>query len=177
MKRIITLITIASASLLMSFGDEVSQKAAKVEDYYKKGVQLMNAGNYDEAEKYFKAILKAVPNHKSNYQLQQLKLNRAAAKGKLAEKQVKGVIIDKIELEDAPLEDAIDALKALVDRHNGEDLGTPNIVTQDPTGKLTDKKVTLSLSNIPAEVVMTHMLDLVGARADFTEHMIKIIPR
>jgi len=113
----------------------------------------------------------------TTYHLSQLKELRLASKGTLSKKQLEGITIGTINLEAVPFNEALDALKILVDQANGENGIAPNLVIRDPSKKIFNKEVTISLSQIPAEVALKYMLDLVGGRVEYGEHIISIIPR
>jgi len=177
MKSLIIL-TLMACSLL-SYGDKKAEEfEARVNATYKAAVQKLNAGDYDTAEKYLKAVLKAKPNHgNARFHFMQLKDLRVASLKNTSQKQISKVTIKKIEFEEVPLNEALEGLKILIDQSNGDELPAPNLVIRDPSRKITDKEVTLSLSHIPADKALQYMLDLVGASVSYGQHIITVLPR
>ena len=163
---------------MFTLGDEKAQiTQARIDETYRSGLKLMKAGKYDDAERYFKAVLKVSPNHgNSRFQLTQLKDLRTHAKMNLSQNQLKGINIKQVSFDAAPLNEVIEGLKILIDQENGEEKDAPNIVIQDPHQKIRNKEITLSLNNVPATTALQYILDLAAARVVHSEHIITVRP-
>ena len=71
---------------------------------------------------------------------------------------------------------AVTALGQMVDKES-KGAVTANFIVEDPQGKLAGKKVTLSIKNLPAKVVLDYLLSQVGAKARFDEHAVVVMPQ
>jgi len=161
--RIITIILITSL-LGLAYGEAPKTKQEKINLAYNVGMQAMQEGDFAKAEKYLKAVVKASPSHgNAKYGLLQLKQARSTAKNTKSKDRFNGVTIPKVEFEDLPFAEAIDAFRLLTDNANGE-RGAPNISIIDPNNKLEKKTVTVTLENVPANAVLNYLTDSAGAQ-------------
>jgi len=159
--------------LLPISAQDTQQKITKA---YNIALKEIEKENFDQAEKYLNAILKAAPSHgNARFQLINMKKYREGAINSGSKKQIKDVTIGKIDFVDVPLEEAIEGFRILVDQSNG-DSPAPNIVVLDPQGKLTNNNVSIPLSGIPAETALNYMADSAKARIKFSKEMIQLLP-
>lgn len=144
--------------------------------FYKKGLEAVQAGELEFARSSFHQALKLDPNHaNARYQLAELNRNapRIAAKGR--EAKFGAVLLPQVQFANADLTDALTALGQMVEKESKGTV-TANVIVDDPQGKLTGKKVTLQLKNIPAKAALQYLLGQVGAKARFDEHAVVVQP-
>jgi tetratricopeptide (TPR) repeat protein len=176
MKPIVSLVI--AAALIGSAAAQtpaVSTPAQQAEQYYRQGQAAEKAGNPEAAKKAYQAALQADPNNaNARYSLGQLKLDSGAIAAKGREARFDTVMIPEYRLDGASLQEAIDALRVLIERQN-KNLA-PNFVIQDPGGQLASARISLTLKNVPAKAALKYVLDQSRAKAKFDEHAVVITP-
>lgn len=170
------IITFVVACTLVS--QVLAQSPALVaESLYQKGLAAEKAGDPAAAKGFYTDALKADPkNPNARYSLGQLKLTSGSIAAKGREAKFGAVAIPVIQLDGATLKESLDALGAIIEKQSKEEV-TPNFVIEDPKGLLADRKISLSLKNMPAQAVMKYLLDQTGAKVRYDEHAIVVSPR
>jgi len=149
--------------------------AQQAEAFYHQGLLAEKLGDPVAAEKAYTAALKADPSHaNARYAFNQLKLNSKAIAAKGREGKFAAIIIPAFNLDEATLQEAIDALGVLIEKQSKD--AVPNFVIQDPQKKLSAIKISLKLKSMPAKSVLQYLLDQSGAKARYDEHAIVIMP-
>lgn len=150
--------------------------AQKAEASYRQGVAAEKAGDPEAARRFYAEALQAYPGHaNARYSLGQLKLTSGAVAAKGREAKFGAVMLPAYQLEDASVQEALDALRVIVTRESKEEV-TPNFVLDDPEGKLSGRKISLNLKNMPAKAVLKYVTEMAGAKARFDEHAVVIQP-
>ena len=169
-----TLLIILILSLLPISAQQSTQQ--KITTAYDLAIKEIENENFDKAEKYLTAILKADPKHgNARFQMINMKKYREAAEQSGSKKQVQGITISEINFEEITLSDAIEGFRILVDQSNGES-PAPNIVVVDPQGKLEGNNISLTLSQVPADTALTFLADSAKARVNYSKDLIQLFP-
>lgn len=174
MSKILTLIiagTLASQALAQSPAPK------NAETSYQSGLAAEQAGDPVAAGNHYRDALKIDPKHaNARYSLGQLKLTSASIATKGREAKFGSVMIPVFQLEEASLQEALDAFGMLIEKQSNEQV-TPNFVIQDPKNLLAGRKVTLNLKNTPSKGVLQYLMEQTGAKARHDEYAIVIVPR
>ncbi|BCX47694.1 hypothetical protein HAHE_16020 [Haloferula helveola] len=156
--------------------------AQTADEYYNAGVKAMNRNDPATARTAFEKALQLRPDHPyARYKLAALKTQAGNMLAKRKETELGGIRLPEVEFRDVTLSEALSALNSMVEtestKKKGEDDAfTPNFMVQDPTGKLGDREVSLSLKNIPAKAALDYLLQQAGGIARYDEHAIVIRP-
>lgn len=143
---------------------------------YQAGLIAMNQGDVAKARQAFTEALQLNPGHaNARYQLGQLKLNSAQIAGKGHEQQLAKIVVPQISLDGASLEEALEALTAIVTRESKQQV-TPNFVVQDSAAAFKSRKINLQLRGVPANKVLEFILSQAGGTAKYEEHAVVIKP-
>jgi tetratricopeptide (TPR) repeat protein len=172
MKKTLMMLFVATVSVCAE-----PSPAELADRFYNQGIAAEKAGDPETAKEAFNQALALNPNHAhARYRLGQVRVNAGAIAARGREAKFGEVMIPKIEVDGATLQETIDLLAIVVERESKGKV-TPNFVMQDPTGKLSDAKITLKLNNVPARAVMHYMTTQAGAKVKFEEHAIVVSPR
>ncbi len=144
---------------------------------YRQGQAAEKAGDPAAAQSFYEKALKTDPNNaNARYSLGQLKIHgpEIAAKGR--EERFGAVIVPIFQLNDAGLQEALDALGRIVEKESKEEIAL-NFIIEDPQQKLADRRITLDLKGMPAKAVMNHMMNQSGTKARYDEHAVVVTAR
>jgi tetratricopeptide (TPR) repeat protein len=151
--------------------------APSAESLYQQGQAAEKANDPVAAENHYRNALKANPNHaNARYSLGQLKLNSAALVAKGREAKFGAVVIPVFQLDQATLQEALDALATKIEKESKGEV-VPNIVIEDPKGAISTQKISLNLKAMPARGVLKYLLDQVGAKARYDEHAVVVMAK
>lgn len=143
---------------------------------YQQGLAAMNSGDVAKARQSFTEALQHNPgNANARYQLGQLKINETALAGKAREQELAKIIVPKIELDGASLQEALEALSAIVVKESHGKVA-PNFVVQDTQAAFKERKISLQLRSVPAHKVLEFILGQTNGRVRYDEHAIVIKP-
>lgn len=171
------IITFVVACTLVSQSLAEQPKPASAESLYKQGQAAEKAGDPAAAGTYYKSALKIDPSHANSiYSLGQLKLTSPALAAKGREAKFGAVMIPVFQLDQATLQEALDAFSVKIEKESKETV-TPNFVIEDPKKLLASQKLSMNLKNVPASAVMKYLLDQTGAKVRYDEHAVVIIAR
>jgi tetratricopeptide (TPR) repeat protein len=180
--RTITHLAVATALLAPAFAQAPAKNAqptrSQVADaYYRQGLAAEKAGDPAAAQRAYSEALKANPHHTdARYNLGQVKVNAAAISARGRENRFGAVMIPEFRIDDASLQEALEALRLIIGRESKEKT-PPNFIIQDPENKFASTKIALDLKNLPSRAVMQYILDMGGAKARYDEYAIVITPR
>lgn len=141
---------------------------------YQQGRSAEVANDPVAAQSFYEKSLKADPNNaNARYSLGQIKIHgpKIAAKGR--EEKFGAVMIPVFQLNEASLQEALDALGMMVEKESKEAV-MPNFIIEDPKQKLADRKITLNLKAMPAKAVMKYLMDQSNAKARYDEHAVVV---
>lgn len=151
--------------------------APTAESLYQQGLAAEKSFDPVAAENHYRSALKIDPNHaNARYSLGQLKLNSAAMVTKAREAKFGAVIIPVFQLDQATLQEAIEALGTKIEKESKGEV-VPNFVIEDPKGAISTQKISLNLKAMPARGVLKYLLDQVGAKVRYDEHAIVVVAK
>ena len=176
MKKLITT-TIACTLAVQVFAQTPAQAPAPTsESLYKQGQAAEKAGDVAAARTFYTNSLKLNPNNaNARYSIGQLKINGDAITTKAREAKFGAVMIPVFQLDEASLEEALEAFSVLIEKESKQTV-TPNFVVQDPKLVLADRKISLNLKNMPSKAIMKYLMDQTSAKARYDEHAVVITP-
>ncbi|MFD2255175.1 tetratricopeptide repeat protein [Luteolibacter algae] len=173
MKTLVVFLTLAAGSSL-ALAQSAGQKA---EAYYQRGLAAEKAGDPATASAAYNAALKLFPNHaNARYRAGQVKINASAIKSSATQAKIGAVMISVYQLEDATVQEAIDALSAAMSKQNDGEI-SPNFVIEDPQNKLADRRVTINLRNVPVKAILDYLHSQTNTKARYDEHAVVILAR
>lgn len=147
------------------------------EAHYRQGLAAEKASDPVAAAEHFRNALKVDPNHaNARFSLGQLKITSGAMAAKGREAKFGSVIIPEFRLNEASLQEALEAFSLIIEKESNEEV-TPNFVVQDPKNILAERKITLDLKNMPSHAVMKYLMDQTRSKARYDEHAVVITPR
>lgn len=155
-------------------------QADPADQAYAQGLAAMQQGDPAKARASFqKALALRLDHAYARYQLGRLKSQAGTLVAKKRARQLSAVVLPSIDFREVALSDALAALNQMVETQSGQNGGktfTPNFMVQDPSGKLKDREVTLTLKNVPAKSALDYILNACGAMARYDEHAIVVRP-
>ncbi|QJE96657.1 STN domain-containing protein [Luteolibacter luteus] len=150
--------------------------ADKATDIYRAGMIAMDQGNVKAASDAFKEVLRLQPgNANARYQLAELQRNQGSVAARARIKKMEEYQLSEINFAKLGLSESLEALTMLIEKKSEEKF-SPNFMVQDPSNKLGDAQVTLSVKNVPAKAALDMVLQQAGAVAKYEEHAIVIKP-
>lgn len=151
--------------------------AEKAQIYYQAGQAAEKSGDPAAAREAYTKALAVNPQHaNARYRLGELKLHSGSIAAKGREAKFGSVIVPAFQVDGATVQESIDALSAAVNKASKEEVA-PNFIIQDPSGKFSEKKVSIQLKNIPAKAVLDYIMAQAGGKSRFDEHAIVLTPR
>lgn len=173
MKTLIVLASIALASPA-AFAQSAAEKA---ESYYQKGLAAEKVGDPATASAAYNAALEVYPSHaNARYRAGQVKINAASIKSSAVESKIGSVIIPVYRLEDATVQEAIQALGLAIEKAT-EGKISPNFIIEDPKQKLANTRISMQLKNIPVKAILDYIHSQASTRARYDEHAVVIMAR
>jgi len=177
MKTRSVLLSVACLSFQLAAAEPAAPPAPAKLSPYAEGMAAIAAGDPKLAEACFTKALQQDPNNaNARYQLGEVKRNAASISAKGREMKFGGVVIEKIQLDKATVQESLDYLASLVNKES-KDQVSANFILDDPKNTLTNKEVTLKLNKVPAKAILQYILTQADAKARFDEHAIVVSPR
>ena len=173
-----TPITLAAATVCFLISIASAQTPPPTaEALYQQGLAAEKSGNPAAAGDFYKHALKTDPNHaNARYSLGQLQIHAPAIAAKGREAKFGSVVIPVFQLDEATLQEALEALSLTIEKQSKGEV-TPNFVVEDPKKSLTDKRISLSLKNTPSRAVLKYLMEQTGAKVRYDEHAVVIVAR
>ena len=146
--------------LFLAFGAEAMAQSSQ---------QLLNeaqhayiTGNIDTAQQKFKAVLELDPSNVTaqNY-LRMINVNLKKDGGEQLTKQLKTLVLEKVEFKDSTFGSALEYLKQQAAKQSGGKIKV-SFVVQLPPEFVESKQVTLNLSDIPFTEALNYLCELAG---------------
>jgi hypothetical protein len=155
-----------SAAFLMI---TASVHAEDLNAVYQQGRAAFYQGDFTTAQQLLSRVAAADPKHPDTVRmLAYIRANHRAPDNTL-KTQYAAVILPKVEMSDVTLTEAIDALRALSKNASGGKV-TPNVIVKGE--ELAQRKLSLSLSNIPLTEALNYVTQLAGAKATYDKHAV-----
>lgn len=163
--------------LLAAVALVVPAAGQSAEQFYQQGLAAEKSGNAEAARTAYASALQANPNHAgARYRIGEMKIHGEAISAKGREAKFDTVTLPQLQLENASLKEALDALALTVEKESGGEL-VPNFIIQDRGETLANASISLQLKNIPASGAMNYILTQAGAKARHDAHAVVITPR
>ena len=176
MKRLKATLLVGLSLATCAHADKNQERANKIAAHYNAGVTAVKRGDSAKAKSAFHEVLRLQPGHgPARNQLNKLHLNIGQVLENQRIAKFKTTKLGQIDLKDASLQEALEALNFLSGKAT-KDKFSPNFIVQDPAGKLTKKTVSLNMRNIPLSAALKYVLDQTGARVRYDEHATVIRP-
>lgn len=169
---------VACALVAQASAETPAQSAARQsEALYQQGLTAEKANDVATAKAaYTKAVKLNPDNANARYSLGQLVIHSPEIYAKAREAKFGEVMIPLIQLDNATLQEALDAFSTMIEKES-KDQVTPNFVIQDPKGTLAAVKLSMNLKNMPSKGVMKYLMDQADAKARYDEHAVVVTPR
>lgn len=173
MKTLIALIVIAcSAHFALA-----ETPAVKAEAWYQKGLAAEKDGDPAAAIAAYREALKLNAKHaNARFRAGEVRINAQGIKAKGMEAKIGGVLIATYQIEDATVQEALEVLAAAIEKQSEKKI-TPNFVIEDPNKKLADKKVTMSLRNVPASAILKYIHNQTNTKIRYDEYAVVLLAR
>ncbi|NNE93498.1 MAG: hypothetical protein HKN23_17770 [Verrucomicrobiales bacterium] len=172
-KHFILPLLAAVISLSFAAGTALSQQQP-IANYYKKGVELYNAGDYQNAKKYLEFVISKQPNspHARSYLA---KTNLAIKQGRKPKNSIENALsnlkLPVIDFSDASLGDVLDYLAKRSEELSGGKIAA-NFVYKGTPEQKQNLKVTLKLRDVPMTEVIRYVGGLTETQFTYEEHAV-----
>jgi hypothetical protein len=152
-------------------------ESPEVTDYINQGKAAYTKGDFQAAKEAFEMAYQLDSrNTVAIGYLKALKRDEATRpKSVPMERQLAGVMIPKIQFQDATLGSAVDYLKSTVKRQTNNQMSV-NIVVQLPAEEMATKTVTLNLSNVPFTEALKYLASVANLDVSFDKYAIVMKP-
>ena len=131
---------------------------------YQEGRAAFFAGQFEIAREKLALVLAKSPEHPQTRAMMAQIEQKIGADNTLLRKSYEKIIIEKFEVSDAELGEALQALKILAKNASGGKV-IPNVIVRD--ADLGKKPISLSLSKIPLSEALRYLADLSGAHLSY----------
>ncbi|OYW71004.1 MAG: hypothetical protein B7Z37_29010 [Verrucomicrobia bacterium 12-59-8] len=166
--KVSTAVMLLTTALFMS-GAGFSAKAEDVNAVYQQGRAAYYKGDMQTAFQLLSRVAAANPKHaETANMLAYIRAHHQPADNSL-KTQYASVTLPKVEMADVTLAEAIEALRALSKNASGGKV-VPNVIVKGE--ELGQKKLSLSLSNVPLNEALNYVTQLVGAKATYDKHAV-----
>ncbi len=162
MKKIVP--HIIGLGLLLHFGTPSIHAEDDLHTIYQEGRAAFFAGQMDLAREKLSVVLAKNPTHPQTRAMMAQIEQQLGADNTLLRKSYEKVIIEKFEVNEAELNEALQALRVLAGKASGGKV-IPNIILKDPA--LGKKHVTLNLTKIPLSEALGYLAQLTGAKLSY----------
>ena len=134
---------------------------------YQEGRDLFNAGQFELAREKLAVVLAKNPTHPQTRAMMAQIEQKIGADNTMLRKAWEKVIIEKVEISDAELGEAVTAVKTMAKNASGGKV-IPNIIVKD--AELAKKTVTLNLNKVPLSEVLRYMAQMVGGKLTYDKN-------
>ncbi len=158
MKKLLTLLAV------LVFQIQTTRAEDDLHTIYQDGRAAFFAGQFDLAREKLSVVLAKNPTHpETRAMMAQIEL-KLGSDNTLLRKSYEKIIIEKFEVNEAELNEALQALRILAGKASGGKV-IPNIILKDQA--LGKKSVTLNLSKIPLSEALGYLAQLTGAKISY----------
>lgn len=145
---------------------------AKAEDLnavYQQGRAAYYKGDLETAYRLLSRVAAANPKHVETANMLAYIRANYQPKDNSLKSQYAGVILPKVELDDVTLTEAIEGLRVLSKNASGGKV-SPNVIVKGE--ELGQRKLSLSLANVPLDEALNYVTQLVEAKATYDKHAV-----
>lgn len=151
----------------------LSGPAARSQDdlhvLYQEGRAAFFQGEFELAREKLALVLQKNPNHPQTRAMMAQIEQKLGADNTLLRKSYEKLVIEKFEVSDVELNEALQALKILSKNASGGKI-VPNIIVRD--AEVGKRPVTLSLSQIPLSEALHYLAQLSNARLTYDKNVV-----
>lgn len=158
---------LACAAFLACLCPPVLRAVDDLHVLYQEGRDLFNSGQFELAREKLAVVLAKNPSHTQTRAMMALIEQKIGADNTLLRKAWEKVIIEKVEINDAELSEALTAVKTMAKNASGGKV-VPNLIVRDP--ELGKKMVTLSLAKVPLSEVLRYLASLTGTKLTYDKN-------
>ncbi len=158
------ILNLAGFVLLLNFGICSVRAEDDLHTIYQEGRAAFFAGQFDLAREKLSVVLAKNPTHPETRAMMAQFEIKLGSDNTLLRKSYGKVIIEKFEVNEAELNEALQALRVLASKACGGKVN-PNIILKDPA--LGKKSVTLNLTKIPLSDALSYLAQLTGAKINY----------
>lgn len=159
-----TMLHLCAVLLLFHLGIGSIRAEDDLHKIYQDGRAAFFAGQFELAREKLSVVLARNPNHPETRAMMARIESQVGADNTMLRKSYEKVIIDKFEVNEAELNEALQALRILAGKASGGKI-IPNIIMKDPA--LGKKPVTLNLNKIPLSEALSYLAQLTGAKISY----------
>ncbi len=154
------------AGVVLLFNLSISPVRAEddLHTIYQEGRAAFFAGQFDLAREKLSIVLAKNPSHQQTRAMMAQIEQQLGADNTQLRKSYEKVIIEKFEVNEAELNEALQALRILSGKASGGKV-IPNIILKDQA--LGKKTVTLNLAKIPLSEALNYLAQLTGAKLSY----------
>ncbi len=165
--KVSTAVVLLTTALFMS--STGFSKAEDLNAVYQQGRAAYYKGDMQTAFQLLSRVAAANPKHaETANMLAYIRANHQPKDDSL-KTQYASVTLPKVEMADVTLAEAIEALRTLSKNASGGKI-VPNVIVKGEG--LAEKKLSLSLSNVPLSEALNYVVQLVGAKATYDKHAV-----
>ncbi len=166
-----TKVSTAAAFVAAFFLVAAPVNAEDLNAVFQQGRAAYYRGDMDTAYQLLSRVAAANPKHQETANmLAFIRANHKPADNTL-KNQYAAVTLPKIEMADVTLTEALEGLRALSKNASGGKV-SPNVIVKGE--ELIQRKLSLSLSNVPLTEALNYVTELVGAKATYDKHVVII---
>lgn len=170
MKRLMTTIVVTLSLVTSAYADQFKERAKEIQKLYNQGIIAMKTGKMDTAKTSFSRVLKLQPGHgPAKYQLSRLAVVGQDFKLQQRKAKFKTTKLKEVDFHEATLTEVIEALNVM-SKEATDKKWSPNLIIQDPKGRLKGKEINLKMSNVPVAAVLQYVMDMTGGIIQYDEY-------
>ncbi|MBE2284140.1 MAG: hypothetical protein IAE77_11845 [Prosthecobacter sp.] len=164
-----TQVSAAAAFIAAFFFATAPVQAEDLNAVYQQGRAAFYRGDMATAQALLSQVAAANPKHvETQRMLGFIRANHKPAENTL-KNQYATVILPKVEMADVSLTEAVEALRALSKNASGGKV-TPNVIVKGE--ELGQRKLSLTLANVPLTEALNYVTQLVDAKATYDKHAV-----
>ncbi len=168
--KVSTAVMFLTTALFMSAGS-FSAKAEDLNVVFQQGRAAYYKGDMETAFQLLSRVAAANPKHaETANMLAYIRAHHQPTENTL-KNQYAAVTLPKVEMSDVTLTEAIEALRAMSKNASGGKV-TPNVIVKGE--ELGQRKLSLSLTNVPLTEALNYVTQLVGAKASYDKYAVTL---
>ncbi len=166
--KVSTVVVALTTALFVSVAGFKAQ-AEDLNVVFQQGRAAFYKGDFTTAQQLLSRVAAANPKHAEIANLLAFIRANHKAPDNTLKNQYAAVILPKVEMADVTLTEALEGLRAL-SKNASEGKVSPNVIVKGE--ELGQRKLSLSLANIPLSEALNYVVQLVGAKATYDKHAV-----
>ena len=155
---------LAAALALLTAMPSVLRAEDDIHVLYQEGRAAFFAGQWEIAREKLSLVLAKNPTHPETRAMMATIVQKIGADNTVLRKSYEKVMIEKFEVNDVTLDEALQALRILSKNASAGKI-VPNVIVKDP--ELGKKNVTLNLSKVPLSECINYLAQLTGGKLTY----------